>query len=129
MEEDNAEEEEAHEQQHEQQDAVQDMSDDGQKEQAADNKDSANFEQQDSLSFSSEGDSSGDRCRRYSNYQKEMNAEVAAMRAQDRYKELNRSAQQGSVDPPNNANLNAMLLSRQMIDVGIMVCGLPLVKD
>jgi hypothetical protein len=81
MEEDNAEEEEAHEQQHEQQDAVQDMSDDGQKEQAADNKDSANFEQQDSLSFSSEGDSSGDRCRRYSNYQKEMNAEVAAMRA------------------------------------------------
>jgi hypothetical protein len=46
------------------------------------------------------------------------------MRAEDRRKELNRSAQQGSVDPPNNANLNAMLSSRQMIDVGVMVRGL-----
>jgi hypothetical protein len=53
-----------------------------------------------------------------------MYAEVAAMRAEDCRKELNRSAQQGSVDPPNDANLNAMLSSRQMIDVGIMVRSL-----
>jgi hypothetical protein len=32
-----------------------------------------------------------------------MNAEVAAMRTEDRRKELNSSAQQGSVNPPNNA--------------------------
>jgi hypothetical protein len=76
-----------------------DSSDTGQKE-AANNNASANLEQQASSSSSSEGDDNVDRRRRYSNYQKEMNAEVAAMRAaEDRRKELNRSAQQGSVDP------------------------------
>ena len=74
-------------------------------------------------------DNSVDRCRRYSGYQKEMNAEVAAMRAKNCCKELNRSAQQGSVDPPNNANPNAMLSSRQMIDVGITVRGLSKVES
>jgi hypothetical protein len=52
-----------------------------------------------------------------------MKAEVAAMRAEDHRKALNRSAQQGSVDPSNNANPNVMLSLRQMIDVGIMVCS------
>lgn len=118
------EEEEAHEEEHaEQEDAIQDSSDDGQKETVDDN-DSADLEQQDSSSSSSEGDNSGDRRRRYSEYQKEMNAEAAAVMAEDRRKELNRSAQQGSVDPPNNANPNAMLSLRQVIDVGIMVRGL-----
>jgi hypothetical protein len=42
--------------------------------------------------------------RRRLHYQKEINAEVAAMRAEDRRKESNRSAQQGTVNPPNNAN-------------------------
>ena len=116
--------EEAHEEEHaEQEDAIQDSSDDGQKE-AVDDNDSADLEQQDSSSSSSEGDNSGDRRRRYSEYQKEMNAEAAAVMAEDRRKELNRSAQQGSVDPPNNANPNAMLSLRQVIDVGIMVRGL-----
>jgi hypothetical protein len=123
-EEDDVEEEEAHEEEHEEQDAVHDSGDDGLKE-AVDDNDSADLEQQELLLSSSEGDYSGDRRRRYSEYQKEMNAEVAAMRVEDHCKELNRSAQQGSGDPPNNANLNAMLSSRQMIDVGIMVRGLP----
>jgi hypothetical protein len=120
---DDAEEEEANEEEHAEQDAVQDSSDDGQKE-AVDGNNSADLAQQDSSSSSSEGDNSGDRRRRYSEYQKEMIAEAAAVMAEDRCKELNPSAQQGSVDPPNNANPNAMLSSRQMIDVGIMVRGL-----
>ncbi len=122
-EEDNAEEKEAHEEEHAGQDAVQDLSDNGQKE-AVDDIDSADLEQQDSSSSTSEGGNSGDRRRRYSEYQKQMNAEAAAMRAEDRRKELNRSAQQGSVDPSNNANPNAMLSSPQTIVVGIMVRGL-----
>ncbi len=53
-----------------------------------------------------------------------MNAEAAAMMAEDCRKELNCSTQQGSVDPPNNANPNAMLSLRQIIYAGIMVCSL-----
>jgi hypothetical protein len=82
------------------------------------------LEQQDSSSSSSEGDNSGDRRRKYSEHQKEMNAEAAAMMAEDCRKELNCSTQQGSVDPPNNANPNAMLSLRQIIYAGIMVCSL-----
>ena len=118
------EEEEVHE---EEQDAVQESSDDDGQKEPADENEAANNEQHDSSSSSSEEDNSREHCQRNTEYQKEMNAEAqaAGMRAEDRRKESNRSAQKGAAHPPNNANPNAMLSSaRQIIDVGITVRGL-----
>ena len=124
-EEDEADDDKVDEEQQEEQDAVQESSDeeDGQKE-PANNNEAANVEQHDSSSSSSdEAEESRKRRQRYSEYQREMDAEGVAMRAENYRKELNRGAQQGAADPPNNTNPNAMS-STQMIDVGITVCGL-----
>ena len=52
-------------------------------------------------------------CLRYSNFQKEMNTEVAAMKAEHRRKKLNRSVLQGSVDPLNNTKPKSESLQKQ----------------
>ena len=109
-------------------DAVQDESsdDDGGQKELANNNDAENKEKHGWSSTSSDEDDSRGRRQRYNGYRREMEdeAEAAAMRAEARRKELNRSTQQGAVDPPNNSNPNVMLPSRQIIDVGISVRGL-----
>jgi hypothetical protein len=109
-------------------DAVQDESseDDGGQKELANNNDAEKKEEHGWSSTSSDEDDSRGRRQRYNGYRREMEdeAEAAAMKAEAHRKELNRSTQQGAANPPNNANPNVMLPSRQIIDVGISVRGL-----